>query len=176
MRCNNRFEPRAPWQVACSPECAELLAKAKREKVDNERAKVTKRELKDAKLAQRPIGYFRERAQRSINAYRRELTRHLGCMSCGTKNGKMNGGHYKSVGSSPETRFIEINIWCQCERCNSHLSGNLINYRANLLKHIGQERLDWLEGSHEMPHYKIPDLQEIEQKYLKLARELKQNS
>jgi hypothetical protein len=43
-------------------------------------------------------------------------------------------------------RFDEDNVHLQCERCNSFLSGNLIEYRANLISKIGQERFDQLEA------------------------------
>jgi hypothetical protein len=47
------------------------------------------------------------------------------------------------------------------------------SYEENLRQRVGNETVDWLKGAHEPKHYKIPDLQEIEQKYLKLAKELK---
>ena len=47
-----------------------------------------------------------------------------------------------------------------------------ISYEENLRAKVGNETVDWLKGTHEPKHYKIPDLQEIEQKYLKLIKEM----
>jgi hypothetical protein len=61
----------------------------------------------------------------------------------------MNAGHYRTVGSSPELRFNEENCHIQCEHCNSHLSGNIIEYRKRLIAKIGIDRVEWIEGKHE---------------------------
>jgi uncharacterized protein YacL len=42
-----------------------------------------------------------------------------------------------------------------------------------MIKRWGIEIVEELEADTTEKHYKIPDLQEIEQKYLKLAKELK---
>lgn len=169
--CRTKFVPERPFIVWCSHECGAELAKAKIARQNALKAKKERKEYRDAKERIKTRGDYAREAQIAINAYRRELTRNLGCISCGTHNGKMNGGHYRSVGSSPETRFIEENIWCQCERCNSYLSGNLINYRKNLIKRIGIERVEWLEGNHEPQKYTIQDLKSIACSYrIKLSK------
>jgi hypothetical protein len=73
------------------------------------------------------------------------------CISCGTFTGKMNAGHYKSVGGSPELRFNELNVHKQCEYCNTHLSANLIEYRIGLVKRIGVEQVEFLERKDHAP-------------------------
>jgi hypothetical protein len=73
------------------------------------------------------------------------------CISCGTFTGKMNAGHYKSVGGSPELRFNELNVHKQCEYCNTHLSANLIEYRIGLVKRIGVEQVEFLERKDHEP-------------------------
>ena len=52
-------------------------------------------------------------------------------------------------------------------------SGNLGPYRMELIKRIGQEKVDWLEGPHEPKRYTIDDLKAIKAHYRALARELK---
>ena len=110
------------------------------------------------------------------------------CVSCGKTEfevewqpgGLWDCGHFMSVGHAPELRFEEKNAYKQCKKCNGG-SGKYAkknksvaeSYEENLRKRIGDETVDWLKGAHEPKHYKIPDLQEIEQKYLKLVREMK---
>ena len=83
-----------------------------------------------------------------------------------------DAGHYRSVGANPELRFEELNCNSQCVRCNRELSGNVANYRINLLKKIGEENLAWLEGSHEPKRYKIDDLKEVIAKYKAKCKEV----
>lgn len=70
-------------------------------------------------------------------------------------------------------RFEPLNVWIQCEKCNSYLSGNLINYRIYLIAKIGRDKLEWLEGKHEPKKYSIEELKDIKAKYSRLAREIK---
>lgn len=86
-----------------------------------------------------------------FNSYIRERDKDKPCISCGTFTGKMNAGHYKSVGGSPELRFNELNVHKQCEYCNTHLSANLIEYRIGLVKRIGVEQVEFLERKDHAP-------------------------
>lgn len=113
-------------------------------------------------------------AQQAFNAWVRERDSDLPCISCQRHHtGQYHAGHYRTVGGNPELRFEPLNCHRQCAPCNSHLSGNLINYRINLIKKIGQEKVDWLEGPHEPKRYTIEDLKEIKAHYRKKLRELK---
>lgn len=112
-------------------------------------------------------------AQIAFNAYVRERDSGLACVSCGRNTGaKMNAGHYRSVGSCPSLRFEPLNCWLQCEACNSYLSGNLIPYRQELLRRIGPEKLEWLEGPHDPKRYTVEQIQEIKRHYVKLRRQI----
>jgi hypothetical protein len=163
--CHKPFKPSKPLQSVCSVSCSIGWAALKRAKKEAQEATRKRVEHREAKERLKTKGDYAREAQIAINAYRREVTKYQGCISCGTHNGKMNGGHYRSVGSSPETRFVEENIWCQCERCNSYLSANLINYRINLIKRIGIDRVEWLEGPHSAKHYSAEELKTIKQTY-----------
>jgi len=163
--CKQVFVPKRNLQSVCGPLCA--IAHSNKLKVKKDR-----KEYREAKEKIKSRGDWLREAQIAINAYRRESTKHLGCISCGTFNGKANGGHYRSVGSSPETRFVEENIWCQCERCNTHLSGNLINYRIALVQRIGLDRVEWLESAHPAKHYSIDDLKLLKSEYKQKLKQL----
>jgi hypothetical protein len=86
-----------------------------------------------------------------FNTFIRERDKDKPCISCGTFTGKMNAGHYKSVGGSPELRFNELNVHKQCEYCNTHLSANLIEYRIGLVKRIGVDIVEFLERKDHAP-------------------------
>lgn len=89
-------------------------------------------------------------AEEAVNAYIRERDwkgDHFECVSCKKKYARshMHAGHFYSVGGHSYTRFNEDNINGQCISCNSYKGGNLLPYRKNLIKKIGQERVEELE-------------------------------
>ena len=123
-------------------------------------------------------------AQQAVNAYIRERDKGQPCISCGRMpnfkasigGSGIQAGHYRSVGACPELRFNELNIHVQCYSCNVILSSNAIDYRIGLIKKIGQEAVEWLEGPHEPARYTIEDLKEIKALYRRKLRELKRNN
>jgi hypothetical protein len=85
-------------------------------------------------------------AQLVFNKYIRERDKEQPCISCKQKPKKVNAGHFWNANNHWNVRFDEDNVHVQCERCNSYLSGNLLEYRTNLCLKIGQERFDQLEA------------------------------
>lgn len=158
--CGVKFTPTKPLQSRCSVECAIEAAKVSRTRKD-------RAELRQAKERLKSRGDWAKEAQIAFNAYirARDKAKGFGCISCGTRQGKENAGHYRSVGSCPELRFEELNNHLQCERCNTHLSGNLINYRIALVQRIGLDKVEWLESKHEAKHYSIDDLKTLKATY-----------
>ena len=53
------------------------------------------------------------------------------------------------------------------------LHGNQAAYRAQLVREIGLERVDWLEGPHPAKKYTADELKAIRDEYRAKARELK---
>ncbi|MGB1651176.1 MAG: recombination protein NinG, partial [Acidimicrobiales bacterium] len=53
----------------------------------------------------------------------------------------------------------------QCAQCNNWKSGNLTEYRSNLIKKIGLEEVERLEGSQKPRNYTIPELRELLERY-----------
>jgi len=53
------------------------------------------------------------------------------------------------------------------------LSGNLINYRIELINRIGPELLGWIEGPHGPKKYTIEDLAAIKIEYKEKLKALK---
>lgn len=146
-------------QVVCSPKCAaEYAAKARTAAADKEH--------KARKVAAKTRAEWMREAQSVFNAYIRKRDEALPCISCGRHHtGQYHAGHYLSVGARPELRFEEDNVHKQCQPCNTHLSGNLVLYRAALIRKVGQDRVEWLEGPHEAKHYTVDDLKAIIAEY-----------
>lgn len=117
--------------------------------------------------------YRTRSAQRAFNADIRRRDIHDNCISCNRPHGgQYHAGHYRSVGAHPELRFEELNCHKQCSACNNHLSGNIADYRINLIKKIGIKKVEWLEGPHEPKKYTCAELKEIEFFYKKQLKML----
>ena len=147
--------PARPLQSCCGARCALMYVRNK-----------DKKELKERKEKLKSRSDWLREAQTVFNKWIRERDKGLACISCGRNTGsKINAGHYLAVGSHPELRFNELNNHLQCEHCNTFLSGNQIQYRAGLIKKIGIEQVEWLEGPHEPKKYTIDEIKSIKETY-----------
>lgn len=136
--------------------------------------KKKRKELRQAKDRIKTKGEHAKDAQAAFNVFIRERDHDQPCISCGRHHqGQYHAGHYRTVGASPELRFEELNVHKQCAPCNNHKSGNIVEYRINLVQRIGQANVDWLEGPHEPKRYTVEDLKEIGARYRRKAREMK---
>lgn len=172
--CRASYVPTQSFQTWCSPDCALVIVTRKR---DSERKSIQQRERREIKARKEKLksraDYLRE-AQAEFNAYIRLRDARDPCISCGRHHdGQYHAGHYRTVGANPELRFHEDNVHKQCAPCNNHKSGDIVNYRMNLVRKIGAEKVEWLEGPHEPLRLSIEDLKQIKAKYRALARELK---
>lgn len=163
MKCKNCkqvFKPRKfNWKYCESDVCNNIgvqeLIKKVRAKKEKENRKKTKKE-KEALLTHRD---YLKLFQTVFNTYIRTRDKDLPCISCGKNNEKQfHAGHYRSVGSCPELRFSELNVWRQCATCNTYLHGNLIEYRKELIKRIGVDQVEWLEGPQPSNKLMIPEI------------------
>ena len=142
----------------------------------NQQKAISKRHAaKKQKLLDEDRGYWLKKAQAAFNSYIRARDALRPCISCGRHHeGQYHAGHYRTVGANPELRFEEHNCHKQCSSCNNYLSGNLINYRINLLKKVGANVVDWLEGPHAPKKYTIDDLKQIRKTYDEKTKSLRQ--
>jgi hypothetical protein len=161
----------------CSPACAILDAPKNQEKARKALADVGRKELQAAKERIKSKGQYMREAQTAFNAWVRERDAKLPCISCCRHHqGKYDAGHYRTVGSNPALRFEPLNCHRQCSPCNTHKSGDIVNYRIELVKRIGAEKVEWLEGPHEAKRYTIEDLKAITAEYRAKTRELKRTA
>ena len=166
--------PTRAIQPTCSYDCSVAYAMASVDKKNKREAlksrKETKVKLDKLKTRQEHL----KDAQRFFNIYIRVRDESMPCISCQRfHSGQYHAGHYRSVGASPHLRFDENNVHKQCSACNNHLSGNIVNFRINLINKIGREELEKLEYDNEAKHYTIEEIQAIKVKYKQLTKELK---
>ena len=163
--CKSLFSPARPMQMACSPLCALTVARDKRIKAE-------RKEHAAKKYALRPRAEWLKLAQAAFNRYIRLRDADQPCVSCGRFHaGKYDAGHYLTVGARPELRFDEANVHRQCVPCNRHLHGNIVLYRAALIRRIGLAEVERLEGPQAIRKYTSLDLIAIRDKYIAAARE-----
>lgn len=172
--CRASFFPARIGQAVCSPACAMIDAPRHEPKARKALAEIGRKELRAAKVKIKSRAQHMKEAQTAFNAWIRERDVRLPCVSCGRHhNGQWHAGHYRTVGGNPELRFEPLNVWRQCAPCNNHKSGDIVNYRLELVKRIGADKVDWLEGPHEPQRHTIEQLQAIKAKYRAMTRELK---
>jgi hypothetical protein len=81
-----------------------------------------------------------------FNRYIRNRDEGHGCICCGGKYySEIQAGHFYSGGHYPNLRFNEDNVHGQSKSCNYFKSGNLNEYRINLIEKIGIERVEQLD-------------------------------
>jgi hypothetical protein len=171
MRCKNckeKFDPiRFNHKYCLKEECIRAFVAEAKEK----QWKQTKKRMKaDLETVQDIV----KAAQMVFNKYIRERDKDELCISCKQKPKKENAGHFYNANNHWNVRFDEDNVHLQCERCNSFLSGNLIEYRANLITKIGQERFYQLESRARITRkFTKDELKELIKKYKEMYNQLK---
>ncbi|ENR4002803.1 recombination protein NinG [Pseudomonas aeruginosa] len=172
--CGKEFIPQRLGQRVCSPACALAIkdkhAKPARKAIaDRERREVR---VRKEKLKSRS-DHLRE-AQQAFNEFIRWRDWDRPCISCGRfHDGQYHAGHYRSVGSHPELRFDEDNVHKQCAPCNNHKSGDVVNYRINLVAKIGAAAVARLEGPHDARKWTVEEIKAIKALYRAKARDAK---
>lgn len=175
--CGISFTPQRLGQAVCSPKCGLAIKDVIKEKARKAIADLGRKEIRAAKDRIKPKGQYMKEAQTAFNAWVRERDAELPCISCGRHHqGKYDAGHYRTVGSNPALRFEPLNCHRQCSPCNTHKSGDIVNYRIELVKRIGIDKVDWLEGPHDPKRYTIEDLKNIKADYLAKTKELKREA
>jgi Bacteriophage Lambda NinG protein. len=173
--CKAMFTPARDFQAVCGEiACAIAHAPANQVRARKALADIERKEIKVRKEKLKSRADHLKDTQIAFNAWVRERDAELPCISCGRHHqGKYDAGHYRTVGSNPALRFEPLNCHRQCSPCNTQLSGNIVNYRIALVKRIGAEAVDWLEGPHEPKKYTIEELKAMTADYRAKTRELK---
>lgn len=162
--CREKFTPARALQVVCGRQCSEAFATAKR-------AKAERRALAVGRLSVKTRSEWQREAQVAFNAWIRARDAGRPCISCGRHhNGQWHAGHFLSTGARPNLRFDPANVHKQCQPCNTHLHGNLVNYRINLIQRIGLAEVERLEADHTRRHYTVDELKAMKRDFAAQAR------
>lgn len=92
------------------------------------------------------IDIRREAAKKACHKYINLRDKGNNCICCDRPliNG-VNAGHFHESGNNPFIRYDEDNIHSQTVYCNMYQGGDSGDYRPNLIKKIGAERVDRLD-------------------------------
>lgn len=159
----------------CSHEHGLELAKRMKSRSDKRKAAADRKAQRDARERVKTGPTLRKEAQAAFNAWVRMRDAGKPCVSCGRPDDghhQRHAGHYRSVGGYPALRFEPDNVHAQCATCNNYLSGNLVGYRAELVRRIGLPRVEWLEGPHEPAKLSRDELVSMTKCFRELTREL----
>jgi len=169
--CLNTFSPMSSFQKCCGVECA--IAYGTKE--------VKKKVTKDKRVALKQFNdsarsILLRTAQKVFNTYIR-MRDGKKCISCKYEGEgrQIHAGHYMSQGGNSALRFDENNCSSQCVQCNTYKSGNLANYRINLIEKIGLDEVICLETTKNTKLWTVEELQEIIKTYRAKIKELKQD-
>jgi hypothetical protein len=173
--CSESFVPTFnSTQKVCSWSCGLAIKDVNADKASKAIKTQERAEHRIAKEKIKTKGDYAKEAQQAFNEFIRLRDADLPCVSCVRHHdGKYDAGHYRTVGGNPALRYEPLNCAKQCVPCNRHKSGDVINFRLELVRRIGQEKVDWLEGPHEPKRYTIEDLKAIKAHYRAKVRELK---
>lgn len=175
--CRTDFVPSKPMQCVCGLQCALSRASAAKAKRERTALAADKRATREKLDAMKTRSDWAKEAQAAFNKWVRLRDAAQPCISCGRHHqGQYHAGHYMSRGARPELAYEPLNCHKQCSPCNTHLSGNLALYRQSLVREIGLQQVEWLEGPHDPKHYSADDLKAIKAKYTAMARELEKSS
>lgn len=164
--CNQLFKPNCSTAKVCGFNCAVEYTFQVKAKKERKEYRVAKEKIKTRQ------DWLKE-AQTAFNSFVRHRDSQLPCISCQRHHaGQYHAGHYRASGAWASLRFNEDNCHKQCQPCNTMKSGNLLEYRINLIKKIGQDRVDWLEGPHQPAKWTIDQLKQIKAEYKAKLKEL----
>lgn len=173
--CRETYTPSKPLQIVCSPSCGLMHAAQKRERERKALAKIERKAIREAKERVKPRSEYMKEAQAVINRYVRLRDAHLGCVSCerpAAWQGQWHASHYRSRGAAPHLRFNLHNIHKSCSICNNHLSGNIMGYRPELVRRIGEERVALLEASQGRAGFTTDYLKRLKRVFAEKTRRL----
>ena len=167
--CKTKFKPQRIGQRVCSPECAVAKVRA-----DGLKAREAAYKSRKKALLENDRSFHVKQAQTAFNKFIRERDIGKPCISCGRHHaGQYHAGHYRTTAAQPALRFNELNCHKQCAPCNNHKSGNITEYRIELVKRVGESIVEWLEIDHKQPSkWTIPELKAIRKYYQEAVKQI----
>lgn len=140
--CGEVFQKLQPLQYVCSVQCSIKDSRSKQEKKAKSEWSEKKKVLSEKLMTKSD---YEKQLQTEINHIVRIIDKGHPCIATNSLKGKMNAGHYYSVGSFPALRFNLFNIYVQSEHSNSWKAGDNIRYADGLIQTFGQSHFDYIQ-------------------------------
>ncbi len=175
-QCGTPFTPKNSLQAACGLECALQIARTNRHK--EEAARIRKQEKANRKRQReerervKTTSELTREAQTAFNSYIRARDRGKPCVSCGITYGQFHAGHYRTTKAASQLRFHTANCHSQCAQCNNSKSGNIVEYRKELVSRIGEDKVQWLENNQSVVRYDRDYLRRLKKIFRRRARHI----
>lgn len=142
-----------------------------------QKAKIAKKKVRakeKREYQKKDITIREEAARRTCHKYINLRDKGRNCICCDRPlHSGVNAGHFHESGNNPLIRYDEDNIHSQSIYCNMYKGGDSGDYRGNLIKKIGidrVERLDRLKGG--TMKRTCDDYREIENYYKEKIKQL----
>ena len=169
--CKNKFEAVRFNQKFC------LDAECVRVWVESEKTKQWKEKKQKMQQDLETVQDYIKMAQIIFNKFIRLRDKGQVCISCQKPALKENAGHFFNANNHWNVRFNENNVHLQCEHCNTYLSGNLLEYRTNLINKIGNSEFFILEAeARKTRKFTKDELKEIITEYKQKVKQLENES
>ena len=143
--CKTKFKPINSFMAYClqNDECIAESNKQFKAKKSRE----LKKEFKENDKT-----FLRKKIQEVANRYGRmmDYKRWLieGCITCGIKTGKVDGGHFLPTSTYPSIRYYSKQVKSQCPNCNMWNGGRPTEYEAKMRALYGDDFVDKLKQEH----------------------------
>lgn len=141
---------------------------------------MSKRTKSTSKKKEKKLSYYIKKLDIAFSKYIR--VKHAGtngfcrCISCGKMYHwtKIQNGHYMSR-RYYSTRFSEDNCRPQCVACNIFEHGNILLYRENLIREIGEERVESVQfrARNDTKRWSAWELEQLEKYYKALTEKIR---
>lgn len=173
--CKEPFVKIRPLQPTCNEyECkvayATNVATKAIEREKKKQSKLWAEEKKQIREKIKTLSDYLKDLQTEVNTIVRLIDNGCGCICTGSKEGKKNAGHYRSVQSHPALRFHLDNIHLQSEYSNTYLSGDIIRYQKGLRAIYGIKYLEYVDSLTLLPPIKLSK-DEVKEKII-IARQI----
>ncbi len=171
--CTKRFDQVRFGQEVCGFECSIDYSRQKQAKINKDKDKAYKKEIK---AKHKTWSSYIKDCEREFNAFIRERDKNEPCISCDALPGnyKLTAGHFWPT-TYQILRFNEDNVHGQCwYNCNKNKHGNVNEYRIRLIKKIGANNVKELDESrHEKLDLTINEIVELKEYYKQKTKHLK---
>lgn len=161
--------------ITTKQDAARKRQQAKVRKAREAEEKAGRKQIIARKQALKTVSDYIKEAQASVNAFVRIRDFGKPCVSCGSLpanklGGTMDCGHYRSRGAAGHLRFNLFNMASQCVKCNRYGSGSAVDYRIELIKRIGLERVERIECDNKTRGFTKEYLQRIKKIFNRRTR------